>query len=144
MKKIAFATLILFVAAACNKKDVKPSEKKGDHYVYYSEDYRNADVTILGENASDIEAVWFELYYENDHCKQESPDRYALIVKNADGELIKELGNVESDWSSYINFSPDNGTAYAGEMTFDKETISVKYEYPNRTEKVTFIYKDYK
>ncbi len=143
MKKIIFASLILLVAAACNKK-FEPSKKKGDHYVYYSEDYKNADVTILGEETSNIDAVWFELYYENNHCKQEEPNRYALVVKNADGEITKELGKIDSDWKSYITFSPDNGDAYTAEMGLDKELITLTYELTDRTEEITFVHKDQK
>ncbi|PWL24479.1 MAG: hypothetical protein DCO96_13440 [Fluviicola sp. XM-24bin1] len=143
MRKIAFVALVLLVAVACNKK-FEPSIKKGDHYVYASEDYKTADVTILGEATSEIDAVWFELYYENDHCKQEEPDRYALVVKRADGEIIKELGKFSSDWNSYITFTPDNAEGYTGAMSVDKEIITLTYELTDRTEEITFVYKDYK
>jgi hypothetical protein len=139
MNKLAFSFLILFVAVSCNK--FEPSKKKGDHYVYNSEDFKNADLTVLGVATSDIDAVWIELYYEENSCHTYDPDRYALVVKR-NGELIKELGEVESDWNSYITFTPKNGTAsYSSNLDSDKEKITLLYELTDRTEEITFIYK---
>lgn len=138
MKKVAFAFMILFVAVSCNK--FEPTVKKGDHYVYNSDDFREANVTILGEESATMDAIWIELYYDQNPCATNDPDRYALVVKR-DGELVKELGKITSDWQSYITFTPENGAAYTGTLDASKERITLTYELTNRTEEVSFVYK---
>jgi len=141
MKKLAFAFALVFVAISCNK-NIKPAIKKDAHYVYYNDDFKNADMTLLGVETSEIDAVWFELYYNNTPCAiTDQPDRYALIVKH-NGAFTKELGVVASDWTSYIEFTTNNGTSYNGTLDTEKEQFTIAYDLVDRTEELTFKYKE--
>ncbi len=141
MKRLAFVFSILLFATACNKK-IKPTIKKETHYVYFSEDYKNADMTLLGVETSEIDAVWFELYYNENPCAvTDEPDRYALMVKH-DGEITKEFGDLASDWNSYITFTPSNSDSYTATLDSGKKAFTITYEFTNRTEELTFNYKE--
>ena len=139
MKKFAFVFAILFVAISCQKK-LTHDKKDVKYYVYYSEDFKEVDVKINGESSKDLDMVWFKLYYSEDPCKQEEPDRYALVLNKGDEEIV-EKGTLESDWYSYIRFTPENGEVYSGELEPSKEVFTITFGDIDRSEELTFHYK---
>lgn len=128
MKKVIFPLLIVLIASACSKW-------KNDEVVYYSEDYKDSDMTILGVHSSNIEALWVELT-----ATDKEYDQYTLIAKS-NGELYKETGALQTDWKSSLSFSPEGGDTYNGIWISGKEKYSLTYELDSRSEDLTFIYK---
>jgi hypothetical protein len=51
--------LVLFIAALCQKYK---SDTKNNDLTYYSENYKNTNMTILDKSTSDIDAVWVEFH----------------------------------------------------------------------------------
>ena len=134
MKQILFSILLVFVVTSCGK-----FKKDKDHdLTYYSEDYKEKDMSILNNHTSDIDAVWFEFSQKD---KSKEYNRYSLIVKS-NGEFNKEFGSCYIDWNNQITFTPDMGESYVGTWIYEKEKYTITYNLKSRTETLTFIYKE--
>jgi hypothetical protein len=136
MKKIFFLLSALFILASCNKW-------KGEKYsdlTYYSVDFKEKDMTILGFNSNDIDALWFE-FSSKDKSKEYSD--YTLIAKS-NGVFNKETGTCEIDWKNQITFHPSSGDSYVGKWLYEKEKFIVSYDLDTRIEELIFIYKEVK
>ena len=131
MKKIIFSLLIVLIVSACNKW-------KNDEVVYYSEDYNDTDMTILGVHTSDIEVLGVEIT-----ASDKEYDHYTLFAKS-NGELFQETGALQTDWSTSITFTPNGGDTYGGTWIGGKEKYSLTYDLKDRSENLTFIYKESK
>ncbi|GEM_PF-6738742 len=129
MKKILFALFALAIITSCSKW-------KDDKVVYYSEDYKDADMNILGVHSSEIEALWVEFT-----ATDKEYDRYVFSAKS-DGQVYSETGMLSTDWATNLNFTPDNGDAYTGDWTSGKEKYNLTYELTDRTEVLNFVYKE--
>lgn len=144
MRKLLLFGLIAVFVSACSKDE---SRYQDGSYIYYSEDYKNANMTILGHETSEIESVWFELYsdeYDSSCPKALEADRYMLIVKR-NGKMTSEMGSIETDWQTTITFHPENGDpSYEGTWSNQKDRFIISYDLVDRTEEVSFVYKDEK
>lgn len=134
MKTIIASLLLVLVATACNKWDGKKDKK--NNLTYYCEDFKEKYFDVLGINSSNIDAFWVEFYGEGKEYTN-----YSLIVKS-DGEFTKEHGTCSVDWGNTISFQPEGGTAYDGDWIFEKEKYTISYDLEDRTETLTFIYKE--
>lgn len=136
MKKVLFLLSILFVFGSCGKW-------KGEKYndlTYYSIDHKEKDMSILGYNSHNIDALWFEFTSKD---KSKDYTNYTLIAKS-NGEFSKETGTCEIDWNNQITFHPANGSSYVGEWLSEKEKFVISYDLETRSEELTFIYKKVK
>jgi hypothetical protein len=133
MKLFALATFVLLIGLTSCEKWGKGKGKK-ECNVYYSEDFKEKDVEILGLHTSDIEILWVE--YSNKY------DGYTLIAKSKDGELYKEHGACVFDVDSKITFKPNAGDVYNGSWLDYKEKYNIPIEEGKRTEEITFVYKE--
>ena len=135
MKKIVLPILLVFLIASCGKfkKDTK-------QYNYYSEDYANTDMEVLGIHTAAIDLLWVEMY-NNVEDKNNRPETYKLVVKS-NGVEYTEAGAIDSDWATSITFTPTDGTAYTGEFQEDKGTYKMLYDLIDRTEELSFVWKD--
>ena len=135
MKRVLFLFAVVLLATSCKKW--KDGKKHGE-YTYYSEDYKEADMSVLGIHTSEIDALWIELYDTN---KDKEVDGYSLLVKS-NGEVVKENGTIVTDWKTTITFNPSSADAYAGTWLGDKDKFSISYDLETRVEELTFIYKE--
>lgn len=136
---IRFLPLLSFliIFASCNKWQ---GEKYND-LIYYSIDYKDKDLSILGLNSNTIDALWFEFYSKD---KDKNYTEYTLIAKS-NGECFKETGTCEIDWENQINFYPSNGNSYIGKWFYQKEKFIISYnDLETRTADLTFIFKEIK
>lgn len=136
MKKVLFSFVVLLIITSCGKWK---GEKNTD-LTYYSEDYKEKEMTFLNVASSDIDALWVEF---KSSTKDKNYDSYALIVKS-NGDFVKELGSCEIDWENQITFHPQNGDSYLGDWIYGKEKYTISYELEDRTEDITFVYKEVK
>lgn len=95
-------------------------------------------MTILGNSTSDIDALWFEFHRKD---KGDDYNAYTLIVKS-NGTMSKETGTCQIDWNQQITFNPTSQSSYIGTWQGGKEKFAVNYELEDRTETLTFIYKE--
>jgi hypothetical protein len=134
MKNLIFGCLLVLIATSCGKwNDDKDKNKR---LTYYTEDFKEADLEILGVPTSEIDALWAEFKAED-----KIYNSYSLIVKS-DGKMIKEYGTCSIDWNEQIKFMPNGGKAYIGKWISEKEKYVISFEGKTRTEELTFIYKD--
>jgi len=134
MNKLLLPALLVFILSSCCK--LKCDKKEG--YTYYSEDYKNVDMDVLGVHTSEIDALWVEFSSES---KSKDLENYTLIVKS-NGDFKKESGSFNTDWKSTISFSPDSGNSYEGTWTYGKEKYSIILGSDSRSEELDFIYKE--
>ncbi|MBU2018228.1 MAG: hypothetical protein KJ941_01170 [Bacteroidetes bacterium] len=128
--------LILITSCDKIKKD------KIDHSLtYYSVDHQSKDATVLNENTAEMDAIWVTFY--NKEKKEKEYTSYALATKK-DGVVSKELGSCTIDWKNGITFVPDNGATYQGTWLKEKEKFTLTFGDEERTEDVTFVYKETK
>lgn len=135
MKKLLYPLAVLFFFASCGKEKFD----KTDTLTYYSEDYKESTLTILGLPANEIDALWVEF----SAADKEDYSSYTLIAKS-DGEFAKETGTCEIDWVSQITFYPYGQDSYTGVWISEKDKYEVSYDSESRTEVLTFIYKETK
>jgi hypothetical protein len=133
MNKLIFAAVLSLIVISCGKWE---ENKKDNTLTYYTEDFKDKDVDILGVPAGDIDAAWVEFY-----SKEKEYDTYALIVK-MDGEFTKEWGTCTINWEEQIDFSPENGDTYTGTWISEKDKYTISMDVESRTEELTFIYKE--
>lgn len=136
MKKVLFSLLVILVLSSCSKwnddKDL----------IYYSQDYKEKEMTIINTPSSEIDALWFEFYNEGKN-KEKEYSTYTLIAKS-NGSIKKETGTCIIDWGSNISFTSASGEKYIGTWMGNKEKFQITYDLESRTEEVTFIYKETK
>lgn len=123
------------ILGSCSKADFKKDDKE-KYDTYYSEDYKQAEGMILGEDISNIEAVWSHMFY--DKSKQLE---YKLIVKNSAGEMDYEYGKLDTEDFPAMTFTSQDGSiSYTGTFAEDKKSYTV--QLPGVEERdLTFIYK---
>jgi len=143
MKQLLLFVLVAFLAVSCSKEE---SRYMAGSYIYNSEDFKDANMTILGQQTSEIESLWIELYsdeYDPECPKDITSDRYMLVVKR-DGEMTSEYGTIETDWKTTITFHPNSGESYEGTWSSKKDRFTISYDLTDRTEDISFVYKDVK
>ena len=135
MKKALFLFALVLIATSCSKwkKDTK-------QYTYYSENYAETDMDLLGVHTGNIEKLYVVMYNDIED-KNNYPETYKLCVES-EGAVHTESGTIDSDWATSISFIPTDGTAYTGGFQQDKGTYKLLYELENRTEELTFVWKD--
>lgn len=137
MFKYSLLLVIGIAFFSCKKIDAK----KDNTLTYYTEEYKDKDLELLGVHSSAIEAVWFEFDAID---KSEESYSYKMFVKE-NGELHKEYGTCQIDWYNSLAFTPTTNTeAFNGEFTFEKEKFSISYDLETRTEELIFVYKEEK
>lgn len=133
MKNILFLFAIILITSSCKKWGK-------DQYNYYCENYAEADMDLLNVHTSEIDDLHVEMYNDVED-KNNRPETYKLVVKS-NGIEYTETGTIDSDWATWITFTPTDGTAYSGEFQEDKGVYKLLYELVDRTEEFTFIWKD--
>jgi hypothetical protein len=136
MKTLVASLLLVLVATSCGKWDGKKDKKH--NLTYYCEDFKEKDFEILGVQSSDIDALWVEYYGKQDEVPY---SKYSLIVK-VNGEFVKENGSCTIDWENDILFEPETSDSYIADWLVDKEKYTVSYDLGDRTDTLTFIYKE--
>lgn len=135
MKKIIFFFAIALIATSCGKMT-----KGKKQYSYYCEDYSDADVDVLGVNTDDVDKMYVIMNNEVED-KNNYPESYTLFVETGD-QIYTESGTIDSDWKTTISFTTANGDTYAGAFQEDKGTYKLNYEFEERIEELTFVWKD--
>jgi hypothetical protein len=139
MKKIVFPILLAVLALAtvsCEKTDKKKKwdkeKTKADYY--YSEDFKQAEGTILDLDISEIDYLYSVFFYEGKDL------RYKLVAEQASNEtcgeecekectkvLAYEQGSAEVDDNLSISFIPDADpmNTYSGQFENEKKSYTV-------------------
>ncbi len=140
MKNLVFLSLSLFLFAglnSCEKKSIKKDciKDKHDDY-YYSEDYKDSEGTVLGEDVSELTALW-SVFFKDKKSKDYS---YKLVVEKGDKkDVVWEEGKIQME-NMNVTFMPQNGVSYTGTFSDDKKEYTVTL--PNLSDRViTFIKK---
>ena len=134
MKKLMFSLLVILVVTSCSKW------KTDNNLTYYSEDYKEKEMTIINVPSSEIDALWFEFYDEGKN-KEDEYTTYTLIAKS-NGAFTKETGSCVINWKTNISFTSASGQTYIGTwIGGDKDKFQITYELESRTEELTFVYK---
>lgn len=136
MKKSILPLMLVFLVASCGK-----FKKDAKQYTYYSEDYAEADMDLLGIHTSEMEDL-FVVMYNDVEDKNNRPETYKLVVKS-NGVEYTEVGTIDSDWATSITFTPNDGSSvYSGDFQQDKGTYKLNYDLVDRTEEFTFTWKE--
>ena len=123
--------VLLFGLTSCNKW--KKDNDKKEFTIYYSEDYKDLNMTIVGVHTSDIEGLWIEY--------SDKFDTYVLRAKS-EGKVYKEIGSCVFDLDSDINFIPNAGSSYIGTWAFSKDKYTIPVNDGKRNGELTFTYKE--
>ena len=136
MKNIILSLFAILLITSCNKW------KSSHNLVYYSEDFKEKEMTIINIPTSDIDALWFEFNNEEKN-KEDEYSTYSLMAKS-NGVITKESGSCIINWGTNISFTSASGESYLGTWLSGKEKFKITYELDTRTEELIFVYKETK
>lgn len=138
MKKTVLLSLVtlFFLCFSCEKW----GKEKNNVDTYYSEDYRNTNHEYLGENAADLDELYFHFYNDKDRS-----NRYKFVGEMDDDYVYHEGSYVKTETA--IQFIPDDSShpSFEGIFTEDGKTLTISYPgvEENRVQ-VTFNWKENK
>ncbi len=137
MKRILLILTVAIIAVSCGKWN---GSKKHDT-VYYTEDFKDIDMTVMGVNSSEMAAYWTEFYQKNPTDKDSPYTRYSTIVKTTSGVLYKETGSCVVNWGVSAQFIPENGESYEATFTYEKEKYALEIDGKDGRSEIIFVYK---
>lgn len=132
MRKLMYLFLFTLVLTACGKKDVDNSRED----LYVCEDFSNKEIQVLGVHTEDIDALWSEIYTDND-----GRTTFSLFAKRNDGPLIIESGIITEDGFD-VTFSFEDGKSLIGEFESDGLSFDLNYVDGQRQESFRFVWMD--